>query len=182
MFGCFAELIESAMYLYRATRDPTLLELGRDAVESIEKISKVDCGFATVSTKSSAMAAEGLLKISFQKMFSWVMFCHWVKQSFWAKHKFFSNKALLFVCEAALVIAGHVSGHSFFTVGQILSWAVAPKPKWESTRSFSCISRRFCTRTGKLSCRLLLPGVWFCFPTMPWKSGHTHKKCSEQFL
>lgn len=45
----FAELIESAMYLYRATRDPILLELGRDAVESIEKISKVDCGFATVS-------------------------------------------------------------------------------------------------------------------------------------
>lgn len=48
-FLCFSELIESAMYLYRATRDPTLLELGRDAVESIEKISKVDCGFATVS-------------------------------------------------------------------------------------------------------------------------------------
>ncbi|EMP41313.1 ER degradation-enhancing alpha-mannosidase-like 2 [Chelonia mydas] len=42
------ELIESAMYLYRATRDPTLLELGRDAVESIEKISKVECGFATI--------------------------------------------------------------------------------------------------------------------------------------
>nr|XP_045376969.1 short transient receptor potential channel 4-associated protein isoform X4 [Camelus bactrianus] len=41
------ELIESAMYLYRATGDPTLLELGRDAVESIEKISKVECGFAT---------------------------------------------------------------------------------------------------------------------------------------
>ncbi|XP_061487656.1 ER degradation-enhancing alpha-mannosidase-like protein 2 isoform X2 [Rhineura floridana] len=42
------ELIESAMYLYRATQDPTLLELGRDAVESIEKISKVECGFATI--------------------------------------------------------------------------------------------------------------------------------------
>ncbi|CAH2292584.1 ER degradation-enhancing alpha-mannosidase 2 [Pelobates cultripes] len=42
------ELIESAMYLYKATGDPTLLELGRDAVESIEKISKVDCGFATI--------------------------------------------------------------------------------------------------------------------------------------
>ncbi|XP_054836861.1 ER degradation-enhancing alpha-mannosidase-like protein 2 isoform X3 [Eublepharis macularius] len=42
------ELIESAMYLYRATQDPTLLELGRDVVESIEKISKVDCGFATI--------------------------------------------------------------------------------------------------------------------------------------
>ncbi|KAE8576725.1 hypothetical protein XENTR_v10004299 [Xenopus tropicalis] len=42
------ELIESAMYLYKATRDPILLELGRDAVESIERISKVDCGFATI--------------------------------------------------------------------------------------------------------------------------------------
>lgn len=48
----FAELIESAMYLYRATGDPTLLELGRDAVESIEKISKVECGFATVSVST----------------------------------------------------------------------------------------------------------------------------------
>ncbi|XP_034495971.1 ER degradation-enhancing alpha-mannosidase-like protein 2 isoform X1 [Ailuropoda melanoleuca] len=46
------ELIESAMYLYRATGDPTLLELGRDAVESIEKISKVECGFATVSVST----------------------------------------------------------------------------------------------------------------------------------
>ncbi|XP_040187657.1 ER degradation-enhancing alpha-mannosidase-like protein 2 [Rana temporaria] len=42
------ELIESAMYLYRATKDPVLLELGRDAIESIEKISKVYCGYATV--------------------------------------------------------------------------------------------------------------------------------------
>ncbi|KAM5135596.1 ER degradation-enhancing alpha-mannosidase-like protein 2 isoform 2-T2 [Mantella aurantiaca] len=42
------ELIESAMYLYKATKDPVLLELGRDAIESIEKISKVDCGYATV--------------------------------------------------------------------------------------------------------------------------------------
>ncbi|XP_073415518.1 ER degradation-enhancing alpha-mannosidase-like protein 2 isoform X2 [Dendrobates tinctorius] len=42
------ELIESAMYLYKATKDPTLLELGRDALESIEKISRVDCGFATI--------------------------------------------------------------------------------------------------------------------------------------
>lgn len=58
-WGLFlTELIESAMYLYRATRDPTLLELGRDAVESIEKISKVDCGFATVSAKSTAKSAK----------------------------------------------------------------------------------------------------------------------------
>lgn len=62
VWGFFAELIESAMYLYRATRDPTLLELGRDAVESIEKISRVDCGFATVSAKSTAKLAKWLLK------------------------------------------------------------------------------------------------------------------------
>ncbi|KAM4622474.1 ER degradation-enhancing alpha-mannosidase-like protein 2 [Discoglossus pictus] len=42
------ELIESAMYLYKATGDPTLLELGRNAVESIERISKVSCGFASI--------------------------------------------------------------------------------------------------------------------------------------
>uniref|UniRef100_A0AAY4CES0 alpha-1,2-Mannosidase n=1 Tax=Denticeps clupeoides TaxID=299321 RepID=A0AAY4CES0_9TELE len=42
------ELIESAMYLYRATGDPTFLQLGRDAVESIEKISRVKCGFASI--------------------------------------------------------------------------------------------------------------------------------------
>ncbi|XP_064154647.1 ER degradation-enhancing alpha-mannosidase-like protein 2 [Anguilla rostrata] len=42
------ELIESAMYLYRATGDPTVLQLGRDAVESIEKITRVNCGFASV--------------------------------------------------------------------------------------------------------------------------------------
>ncbi|XP_067856379.1 ER degradation-enhancing alpha-mannosidase-like protein 2 isoform X2 [Heptranchias perlo] len=42
------ELVESAMYLYRATGDPTLLELGRDVIEAIEKVSRVDCGFATV--------------------------------------------------------------------------------------------------------------------------------------
>ncbi|KAJ8370636.1 hypothetical protein SKAU_G00106640 [Synaphobranchus kaupii] len=42
------ELIESAMYLYRATGDPSALQLGRDAVESIEKITRVHCGFASV--------------------------------------------------------------------------------------------------------------------------------------
>ncbi|KAK1802026.1 hypothetical protein P4O66_022259 [Electrophorus voltai] len=42
------ELIESAMYLYKATGDPTFLQLGQDAVESIEKISRVKCGFASL--------------------------------------------------------------------------------------------------------------------------------------
>uniref|UniRef100_A0A8C7D2C8 alpha-1,2-Mannosidase n=1 Tax=Oncorhynchus kisutch TaxID=8019 RepID=A0A8C7D2C8_ONCKI len=42
------ELIESAMYLYKATGDHTFLQLGRDAVESIEKITRVPCGYASV--------------------------------------------------------------------------------------------------------------------------------------
>lgn len=37
------------MYLYKATGDHTFLQLGRDAVESIEKITRVPCGYASVS-------------------------------------------------------------------------------------------------------------------------------------
>uniref|UniRef100_A0A3P8PFT6 alpha-1,2-Mannosidase n=1 Tax=Astatotilapia calliptera TaxID=8154 RepID=A0A3P8PFT6_ASTCA len=39
------ELIESAMYLFRATGDHTYLQLGVDALESIEKIAKTPCGY-----------------------------------------------------------------------------------------------------------------------------------------
>uniref|UniRef100_A0A3Q4GW56 alpha-1,2-Mannosidase n=1 Tax=Neolamprologus brichardi TaxID=32507 RepID=A0A3Q4GW56_NEOBR len=42
------ELIESAMYLFRATGDHTYLQLGVDALESIEKIAKTPCGYASV--------------------------------------------------------------------------------------------------------------------------------------
>ncbi|GAB1598409.1 ER degradation-enhancing alpha-mannosidase-like protein 2 [Argonauta hians] len=42
------ELIESAMYLYRATKDPYLLQIGVDMLESIEQVTKTRCGFATV--------------------------------------------------------------------------------------------------------------------------------------
>uniref|UniRef100_A0A672ZYF3 alpha-1,2-Mannosidase n=1 Tax=Sphaeramia orbicularis TaxID=375764 RepID=A0A672ZYF3_9TELE len=42
------ELIESAMYLFRATGDHTYLQLGKDALESIEKITKTPCGYASV--------------------------------------------------------------------------------------------------------------------------------------
>ena len=45
-----AELIESAMYLYRATKDPYFLEVGRDMLESIETSARTPCGYATVST------------------------------------------------------------------------------------------------------------------------------------
>ncbi|XP_057685318.1 ER degradation-enhancing alpha-mannosidase-like protein 2 isoform X2 [Corythoichthys intestinalis] len=42
------ELIESAMYLFRATNDHTYLQLGLDAVESVERIAKTPCGYASV--------------------------------------------------------------------------------------------------------------------------------------
>ena len=46
---CFTELIESVVYLYQATKDPYLLEIGIDILESIEHSAKTSCGYATVS-------------------------------------------------------------------------------------------------------------------------------------
>lgn len=43
------EFIESVMHLYRATRDPYLLEVGVDVLTSIESQARTGCGFATVS-------------------------------------------------------------------------------------------------------------------------------------
>lgn len=42
------ELIESVMYLYRATGDPYLLEVGEDILRSIEHSAKTPCGYATI--------------------------------------------------------------------------------------------------------------------------------------
>ncbi|XP_053663484.1 ER degradation-enhancing alpha-mannosidase-like protein 2 [Anopheles marshallii] len=42
------ELIESVMYLYRATNDPFLLEVGENILESIEHSAKTSCGYATI--------------------------------------------------------------------------------------------------------------------------------------
>ncbi|XP_052895309.1 ER degradation-enhancing alpha-mannosidase-like protein 2 [Anopheles moucheti] len=42
------ELIESVMYLYRATGDPFLLEVGENILESIEHSAKTSCGYATI--------------------------------------------------------------------------------------------------------------------------------------
>ncbi|XP_053674043.1 ER degradation-enhancing alpha-mannosidase-like protein 2 [Anopheles nili] len=42
------ELIESVMYLYRATGDPFLLEVGENILESIEHSAKTACGYATI--------------------------------------------------------------------------------------------------------------------------------------
>lgn len=49
------ELIESAMYLYRATKDPYFLEVGRDMLESIETSARTPCGYATVSHLDSGV-------------------------------------------------------------------------------------------------------------------------------
>ncbi|WAR03730.1 EDEM2-like protein [Mya arenaria] len=42
------QLVEAAMYLYQATRDPFLLQLGVDMLTSIEQITRTKCGYATV--------------------------------------------------------------------------------------------------------------------------------------
>lgn len=42
------ELIESVMYLYRATGDPFLLQVGEDMLRSIEYSAKTACGYATI--------------------------------------------------------------------------------------------------------------------------------------
>ncbi|XP_004523940.1 uncharacterized protein LOC101452293 [Ceratitis capitata] len=42
------ELIESVMYLYRATKNQFLLELGEDIIQSIEFSAKTRCGYATI--------------------------------------------------------------------------------------------------------------------------------------
>ncbi|XP_017769609.1 PREDICTED: ER degradation-enhancing alpha-mannosidase-like protein 2 [Nicrophorus vespilloides] len=42
------ELIESVMYLYRATGDPYLLQVGVDILESIQYSAKTPCGYATI--------------------------------------------------------------------------------------------------------------------------------------
>lgn len=44
------ELIESAMYLYRATKNEFLLELGESMLQTIEHSAKTRCGYATVGS------------------------------------------------------------------------------------------------------------------------------------
>jgi ER degradation enhancer, mannosidase alpha-like 2 len=58
------ELIESVMYLYRATGDPYLLEVGEDMLRSIEYSARTTCGYATVSTFKNSRNSWSL---NFQK-------------------------------------------------------------------------------------------------------------------
>lgn len=44
------ELVESAMYLYKATNgDPYLLDIGSDILRAIQHSSRTKCGYATVT-------------------------------------------------------------------------------------------------------------------------------------
>jgi len=43
------ELIESVMYLYRATRDPYLIQVGVDILRSLQHSAKTSCGYATIN-------------------------------------------------------------------------------------------------------------------------------------
>lgn len=43
------ELIESVMYLYRATRDPYLIQIGVDVLRSLQHSAKTTCGYATIN-------------------------------------------------------------------------------------------------------------------------------------
>ncbi|UMM34745.1 hypothetical protein L5515_007683 [Caenorhabditis briggsae] len=43
------EMVESLMYLYRATKDETWLELGAEIVDAIESSARTKCGYATIN-------------------------------------------------------------------------------------------------------------------------------------
>ncbi|XP_024939801.1 ER degradation-enhancing alpha-mannosidase-like protein 2 isoform X2 [Cephus cinctus] len=43
------ELIESVMYLYRATDDPYLIQVGVDVLRSLQHSAKTTCGYATIN-------------------------------------------------------------------------------------------------------------------------------------
>ncbi|KAF1751618.1 hypothetical protein GCK72_018172 [Caenorhabditis remanei] len=43
------EMVESLMYLYRATKDETWLELGAEMVDAIESSARTKCGYATIN-------------------------------------------------------------------------------------------------------------------------------------
>eukprot|EP01087_Luapelamoeba_hula_P007799 TRINITY_DN1914_c1_g1_i1.p1 TRINITY_DN1914_c1_g1~~TRINITY_DN1914_c1_g1_i1.p1 ORF type:complete len:607 (+),score=80.30 TRINITY_DN1914_c1_g1_i1:134-1954(+) len=42
------EFVESAWYLYRATKDPYYLQVGEDIVNSLQQYCRTDCGFAAI--------------------------------------------------------------------------------------------------------------------------------------
>ena len=52
------EFIESTVYLYQATRDPILLEMGAEFLIAINTTARTDCGFATVDNVLNGVRAD----------------------------------------------------------------------------------------------------------------------------
>jgi len=52
------EFIESTVYLYQATRDPILLEMGAEFLVAINNTARTDCGFATVDNVLNGVRAD----------------------------------------------------------------------------------------------------------------------------
>lgn len=44
------EVIESTLFLYRATRDPSLLRFGERVIQDINNRTRVDCGLAALES------------------------------------------------------------------------------------------------------------------------------------
>ena len=53
-----AELVESAMYLYKATGDSHMLHIGASVIDSLDSIAKTDCGYAVVNDVSNHRLAN----------------------------------------------------------------------------------------------------------------------------
>lgn len=45
------EFIESTYHLYKATKDPYYLEVGKHVLENLQEHSRVDCGFASIKVR-----------------------------------------------------------------------------------------------------------------------------------
>lgn len=52
------EFIESTFYLYQATKDPILLEIGAEFLHAINSTARTECGFATVDNVMSGERAD----------------------------------------------------------------------------------------------------------------------------
>lgn len=59
------EFIESILYLYKATDDEKFLYMAFEFLESIEIVTKLDCGYATVSQHTHAFFKKCLLESFF---------------------------------------------------------------------------------------------------------------------
>ena len=77
----FPELIESAVYLYQATKDPYFLEVGRDIIEAIDSLAWTPCGYATVSDISYMQLTHYQIDYSIGSTVQNVNFCRSVRRT-----------------------------------------------------------------------------------------------------